>query len=254
MNALATQQKWFITFGGPTANYHNAVKRICKQANNIDVFDNIIGYTDNDLKTDTAFWKRHKDFIETNTRGYGYWLWKSYLTKKTLEKMNDDDILVYADAGCIINPHGKPRLLEYFDIVNQSPHGNFSIQMPEHLEKCWTKMAVFDFCDVNNQANITETGQLIGTIYVLRKCTYTIELIDQWYHCCCQYHILDDSNGGGTVKNHETFLDNRHDQSLFSVLRKKHGTEKSTFDETWFAPDWNTRGHHYPFWAMRMRY
>ena len=42
--------KWFITFGGPTANYHNAVKRICNQASTLDVFDHIIGYTDKDLK------------------------------------------------------------------------------------------------------------------------------------------------------------------------------------------------------------
>jgi len=251
MNALATQQKWFITFGGPTANYHNAVKRICKQANNIDVFDHIIGYTDNDLKRDTAFWNRHKDFIESNTRGYGYWLWKSYLTKKTLEQMNDDDILVYADAGFIINPHGKPRLLEYFDIVNQSPHANFSIQMPEHLEKCWTKMDIIHYYN-ENRVEILETGQFISGLYILRKCPHTVELIDKWYEGSCIYHLPDDSPS--SISNDPYFNENRHDQSLFSVLRKKHGTEKSTIDETWFSPDWNTRGHHYPFWAMRMRY
>jgi len=252
MVASANQQKWFITFGGPTANYHNAVKRICEQARNINIFDNIIGYTDKDLKSDAAFWENHKDFILSNTRGYGYWLWKSYLTRKTLEQMNDNDILVYADAGCIINPNGKPRLLEYFDIVNQSQYGNFSFQM-EHLEKCWTKKAVFDYCDVNNEASITETGQLVGGIYVLRKCPHTIKLIDDWYRVCCQYHILDDSTGGASANN-DSFQDNRHDQSVFSVLRKKYGTEKSKFDETWFAPDWNTRGRNYPFWAARMKY
>jgi hypothetical protein len=246
--------KWFITFGGPTANYHNAVKRICNQASILGVFDHIIGYTDKDLKDDTTFWNKHQNFIETNAaKGYGYWLWKSYLTKKTLEKMAENDILVYADAGCVINPHGKPRLLEYFDIVNQSPHGNFSFQM-EHLEKCWTKKSVFDYCEANNDPNITETGQLVGGIYVIRKSTLTTELIDQWYHCCCQYHIVDDSVDANVKANHVAFRENRHDQSIFSVLRKKHGTVMSKTDETWFAPDWNSRGRDYPFWAIRMKY
>jgi hypothetical protein len=40
------QRKWFMTFGGPTENYHNAVTRICREADEIGVFDRIIGYTE----------------------------------------------------------------------------------------------------------------------------------------------------------------------------------------------------------------
>jgi hypothetical protein len=64
--------------------------------------------------------------------------------------------------------------------------------------------------------------------------------------------MLDDSVSANP--NNETFRENRHDQSIFSVLRKKHGTEISEFDETWFDPDWNAQGHNYPFWAIRMKY
>lgn len=31
----------FITFGGPTINYHNAVNIICKEAQNFGLFDEI---------------------------------------------------------------------------------------------------------------------------------------------------------------------------------------------------------------------
>ena len=40
-----------------------------------------------------------KIMITKNPRGYGYWLWKSYIIKKTIEKMSDDDILLYLDCG-----------------------------------------------------------------------------------------------------------------------------------------------------------
>ena len=53
------------------------------------------------------FWNNHSEFILANKRGYGYWLWKPYLIMKTLEQMNDNDILVYADCGCEIESNKK---------------------------------------------------------------------------------------------------------------------------------------------------
>jgi hypothetical protein len=247
---LIQQQKWFMTFGAPTENYHNAVSRLCREVDELGVFDRIIGYTEKDIMDDEEFWNKHKESILSNKRGYGYWIWKSYLTKKTLEMMADNDIVVYLDAGCKINPHGKPRLLEYFDIVNQSKFANFSIQL-EHLEKTWTKMDVIHYYDAN-RPDILETGQLISGIYILRKCQHTIDIIDRWYEGSCNYNLPDDSPS--SIPNDPSFIENRHDQSLFSVIRKIHGTEMSTFDETYFEPDWNNSGINYPFWAVRMRY
>lgn len=92
------QQNIFITFGNPT--YHNSVKRICKEAENLDFFTKIYGFTEVDLKQDEYFWNNHGNFIENNNRGYGYWLWKSYLIQKELNRINENDILIYCDAGC----------------------------------------------------------------------------------------------------------------------------------------------------------
>lgn len=247
---VVQQRKWFITFGAPTDDYHNAVIRICREADEIGVFDRIIGYTENDIMNDEEFWNKHKESILSNKRGYGYWIWKSYITKKTLEIMSDNDILVYLDAGCKINPHGKPRLLEYFDIVNQSKFANFSIKL-EHLEKTWTKMDVIHYYNAD-RPDILETGQLISGIYILRKCQHTIDIIDRWYEGSCIYNLPDDSPS--SISNDPSFIENRHDQSLFSVLRKIYGSEMSTFDETYFENEWHNRGIDYPFWAVRMRY
>ncbi len=93
-------QKYLVAFGGPTENFHWAINRICTETEQLKVFDKIIGYTEKDLMNDTDFWEKHGNFITNNARGYGFWLWKSYLTLKTMSEMNDNDILVYADAGC----------------------------------------------------------------------------------------------------------------------------------------------------------
>ena len=245
------QRKWFITFGSQTNNYHNAVKRICREAVGFDVFDEIIGYTEQDLKSDHSFWGKHQHFIQSNTdRGYGCWLWKPYLTKKTLDRMNDNDILVYADAGCFMNKDGKARLLQYFDMLNTNESiGNISFQM-NHLEELFTKMDILDYYDAKNDKRIMKSGQIVGGVFVLRKCHHTMELIDKWYDGCCQYHLIDDS--AGRLPNVPSYDANRNDQSIFSVLRKKYGTIFLP-DETWFGPQWHHDGKNYPIWAVRKR-
>lgn len=245
------QRKWFITFGSQTNNYHNAVKRICQEANGFDVFDEIIGYTEQDIMSDDSFWGKHQHFIQSNAgRGYGYWLWKPYLTKKTLDRMNDNDFLVYADAGCFMNKDGKARLLEYFDMLNTNETiGNISFQMV-HLEELFTKMDILDYYDAKNDKRIMKSGQIVGGVFVLRKCQHTMELIDKWYDGCCQYHLIDDSLG--KLPNVPSYHVARNDQSIFSVLRKKYGTIALS-DETWFGPRWNEDGKNYPIWAVRKR-
>ena len=95
--------KSIITFGAGSQDYYDAVKRLTKQSTELELFDNIIGYTDKNLKNDNIFWEKHSNFITNNKRGYGYWIWKPYLIKKTMDNMKDGDILLYLDCGCEIS-------------------------------------------------------------------------------------------------------------------------------------------------------
>jgi hypothetical protein len=55
---------------------------------------------------DDEFKLNFKDILREQ-RGGGYWIWKPYIIKKHLDKINDNDILIYMDAGCSININGK---------------------------------------------------------------------------------------------------------------------------------------------------
>ena len=96
-------KKYFITFGGGGQNYIDAGNRLINQINNTELFDKTILYTDIDLKNDSEFWNKHSNFILKNKKGFGYWLWKPYIIKKTIAQMKDGDILLYLDAGCEFN-------------------------------------------------------------------------------------------------------------------------------------------------------
>ena len=59
-----TSSTYFVSFGGPNVEYHNALMRISTEAQQFGIFTKIFGYTDIRLKNDTEFWNTHGRFIE----------------------------------------------------------------------------------------------------------------------------------------------------------------------------------------------
>jgi hypothetical protein len=210
---------YFLSFGNN--RYNQALYRIRSEAVSLNVFNHIYIYNENELKDLTEFWEKNKDFVLSNARGYGYWIWKPFLVKYTLSLMDENDILVYADAGCQLNPLGIDKFRDYINIVNNSTSGILSFQLQsEHLEKRWTKMDLFNHLKCHNLA---DTNQLIATSFLIKKNDKNIKIVNEWYDLCCNYHLVDDSPS--ISKNYEIFVEHRHDQSIFSLLRKIYGTE-----------------------------
>ena len=110
--------KKFITFGGPKHNYYNAAKRLVLQARSLDLFDQARIYKDEYLKKQTEFWSKHSEFIEQNKRGYGFWIWKPYVIKKTMETMKEGDVLMYLDCGCELDINKKAEISKFLELVN----------------------------------------------------------------------------------------------------------------------------------------
>lgn len=227
------QQHTFMTFG--SNKFHNSVKRICNEAEHLNFFDHIHGFTEMNLK-DTDFWNEHGSFVKNN-RGYGYWIWKPYLIQKELNKMNNNDILIYCDAGCKINVEGKDRLFEYVDMLNHNKdnYGILSFQL-EFKERMYTKQKILDHFSVDS-----EYMQNMATVILIKKNNHSTNIINSWYDSC-KYDLINDD----ICNEHPSFIENRHDQSILSVLVNKYGSIK-LIDETYF---WD--GKEYPFWATRL--
>lgn len=149
---IENNKKYYaMTFGGGGQNYINAVNRIGNELEATNEFDHIIKYTDNDLKNDIEFWNKHETFVTNNIRGYGYWIWKPYLILKTLNTMNENDILFYIDAGCevISTNESKEKIKQLKD---QCDNYNILYTPLPHLEKEWTKMDLFEYMNLNNES------------------------------------------------------------------------------------------------------
>jgi hypothetical protein len=247
---IKPRNKVFVTFGGSTENYHNRVNNLCSQVYATRFFTNIVGITDHHLKNDRTFWEKHGDFIESNPRGYGFWIWKPYIINKTLNQLNNNDILIYADAGCNINFStlaSIERMNQYIEMVDNSTYGILSFQL-EHKEYIYTKKTTLN--TINNNPYDCNTGQCIATVIIMRKTEHTIHLMDEWLKYAENYNLINDMK---TLEEHPEFKDHRHDQSIFSLLVKKRGSVKIP-DETFFHPNWLKDGANYPIWATRQRY
>lgn len=232
----------FLTFGGNSPGYHKRVISLCNQANQMEFFTHIFGFTEKDLKCDPIFWNRHANFIENNARGYGYWLWKPYLIKVVLDQLNENDILVYADAGCTLNPQGLPRLNEYVQMLYNSDFGIISFQMNYWLEIRWTKKLLIDYLDMNNSAYLN-SGQCIATAIIFKKCAHSSEIVNQWYEIGSNYNLINDNT---SAHENSGFTEHRHDQSIYSLLVKKYGSIK-IHDEI------HSRNISLPIWATKIR-
>jgi len=233
-----------ISYGNK--EYEHSKQRIYEEAISTHWFDTVTIYGPNDLDND--FKLKFKDILQQR-RGGGYWIWKSYIIKKRLNEINENDILIYLDAGCKINPEGKQRFHEYIELLNTSNTGIISFQM-SHIEKIWTIKEAFEYFNIDLDSDIANTGQILGGIRIMKKNMNLMSIIDLEIKTLYDNPLLftDYYN----KKQKKPFKDNRHDQSIFSLIRKMNNPILLR-DETWFTPFGSKESLKFPFWAKRIK-
>ena len=85
-----------------------------------------------------------------------------------------------------------------------------------------TKQDVFDY--FNAKDAIKNSKQLASGVFILRKCDHSIMLVDEWYKVVLNRVDLFFGPLNREVEDGK-FIGHRHDQSVFSVIRKIYGTE-----------------------------
>lgn len=220
---------WFVTFGD--SRLTQALKRIRRQAEKMGVFGNRIRvFSEGDLDAD--FREKMKDHLIPGSRGFGYWCWKPQVVLQTLREMKEGDVLLYADVGCHLNPKGLKRLEEYRQLAIK--HGIVAFQsrslcessrhdFKHHFlpERQWTKMDLLKYFSVEGQSEILDSGQIGSGIFLIRNVELAVNLINTWRQCYYDHFELADDSPS-KFGNADDFVENRHDQSIFSVLCKKH--------------------------------
>jgi hypothetical protein len=242
-------QTRFITFA--TGPYELSADRLGRQvaefvsADSTPIFSEFRKYTLDNLKADPVFWQQHGQFIEENSRGIGYWLWKPYLVLQNLDEMDDGDTLIYADAGCYLQTRGTPRLEELINLSRSHPTG-IVVFNSEQPNQAFNKADVFDLCP----EAINKT-QIVATAFFVTKNQKSRSFFEELYQIAQQdnYHLLTDAPS--RKPNPPTFQTHRHDQSIFTMLAYKYNIYVTPTDETWDGPKWEDWSK--PIYAARRK-
>lgn len=235
---------YFLSFAD--SRMSAALNRLGRQAEALEFFDEITLLTEQDLAPD--FVTRMGKYLEPSCRGFGYWSWKPWAISHTLRRMKDGDRLLYLDAGCHINSGGLKRFREYVNMLDRD--GNGMLVFNNNQPECkWTKGDVFRHFGISAEdTHITQTQQIAGGHVFLKKNPVAEALIREWLHIFYDHlHLVN--NSPSYAPNLPGFIENRYDQSIFSILCKLKGVTTLESSET-YAEDWEELAL-YPFQDRR---
>ena len=168
------------------------------------------------------------DYAKSYGKGYGYWVWKPFIIKEALNTVNENDILLYVDGRSGLKKTGKP--IRWLDKFILEKHFDIAIWQTMHKEMSWTNGDIISAFRLNLDSEILKTGQFAATFHAWRKNIRTIYFLKEWLN-----FLLDNRDicrdEDSKKQNHKKFIENRHDQSVFSLMVK---TKISNNDSTTF--------------------
>lgn len=181
-----------------------------------------VAYIYNRQHLDEAFVLKNKRILDQK-RGAGYWLWKPYIVLKTLNQIPEGAVMIYMDSGIkIIRPlDSLVNNIMGYDMVfaDNEPHNN----------AVWTKRDLFRIMGIDYEQN-KDSKQLTANIFIIKNTSYSREFIKNWLRIGEMPGAIDDSP---SVGNDPSFIEHRHDQSIFSLLylQNPHNIKLMSFKE-----------------------
>ena len=206
--------------------YRNALKRL-KEYSVLFPFDERYFLTEA-TALPAEYWKNLKPWLYR--RGYGYWAWKASIIKNHMSRLEDGDIILWADAGVYLNSTQKAlaRFNEYIELL----HGGKDLlvfQQPT-IEREWTKGDVFEALGTYDDKAITDSFQIWAGCFFIKKTDSSMRFVDKWIELddIAKELITDKCSAKPNLKG---FIEHRHDQSVFSVMVKRYPHVEISYKE-----------------------
>lgn len=216
----------FITFA--TNEYINDAKKLCESAQNIGGFDTTTIYNLDDL--DEVFKIKNKDILSIK-RGAGLWLWKPYIIQKKMLEIDNNDILCYCDSLYLFLKDIKSYSDQWLSNKNIAAFHNKPNET-SWFEKNYTKLDTLVLMNVPRQLHdiYKNSYQVWAGFILFRRTLNSIRFTGEWLTYAQDERMMLDRKSifGPEDPN---FIDNRHDQSILSILLKKWGLSMHEVDK-----------------------
>lgn len=177
----------------------------------------IFSYDFQDIQS-TAFYLKNQAILQEPT-GLGYWLWKPYIILEAMEKLSENDIVIYADCGIEIIAEIHPLIKLCAEKSPVLLFGNCN-----DVNASWTKRDCFVLMDCDSE-EYWYSPHCDAALCLFRKTASTIAFLKEWLHYGCNKNIITDLPNEGGKDNLPGFIEHRRDQSILSLLAQKYRLE-----------------------------
>jgi len=176
------------------------------------------------------------EFIQFNyetlnaDRGAGFWVWKPYIIYRKMLSLQDNDFLIYSDAGIeFVNnvSHIIDKMDEdIFFFTNGWPHVEWckadvlkGVLGWEGYTETDTKCSFYK--EQRWIENVKDIKQVQASVIFFRVNQKTKDFVKEWLLYCQMPGFIDDSPS--KLPNYPTFAEHRHDQAILTCLQIKYG-------------------------------
>lgn len=206
-----------ITFADGSESIKSAGNRLRNQAINSEAFTKVIVVNKQILHESGQVGDELLNFMVSQNRGFGFWVWKPVILKLAAEGYwGDYKFITYMDAGCefVGNYFSLKRMNEFLESAEKQNIVAFSTS---HSEEIYSKKKVLNI--LNDEQEKTKP-QVEATTIFIKNSEFSRDFIYVWL----EMSILNNfSNLDDEIENEsDNFLEHRHDQSVFSVLYKNY--------------------------------
>jgi hypothetical protein len=171
-------------------------------------------YTPEDIDADFA--KKNRAIL-SQPRGAGYWLWKPYIILKSLDTLEENDYLMYTDAGTLYFSSIRPFQAQ---LEHDGQDIYFSSLFFEN--QYWSKRDTFVLMGCDSEEYYRAAR--VSPAYILfRKTERSMEFVRQWLQWMTDARLATDRPSECGLPELPRFLGHRHDESVVSLMVLKLG-------------------------------
>jgi len=247
------QDRWIaVTAGVGSANFEGAALRVKESLDKSKVFDKVVAVLTQDLKELCPITTGiYSDYLRTDVHGYGFMCWKAEIVKAALDgKWGSFDGVIWIDAGCevSINPASTVRLKYFKRFARKHGVASFTLKTNEIQYTKRDLFALFPSIDPKS------AGAQIQTTWILFYGKLGRTIANEWLDLVAKgANLLDFSPS--VLPEFPEFIQNRNDQSAFSLVCKKNQVKIMRYIPTAGTGSLtaNFRGLFHPFWTTRNR-
>ena len=216
-----------LSAGLKPSNFELASQRISFDAGSLYGFADILVLNSQNLSEYCPkVFQIYKDLLNEEVKGYGYWLWKPEFILGAMQgRFGKFDQVVWIDSGCEINSNLISRW-RFRDRIARTQIQGYWLHALRSSENEYSKSKVKKlFPELSLDA--MQSPQIQAN-YMHFSSQAALQLVQEWHDLSIA--SISNFNFEISESEHKNFVEHRNDQSVLSLLAKKHGFEQSRLD------------------------